>query len=327
MTRRHGRFYCLSHVDDIDGVSSAALVKAATGAEIKLTDYDNFLADLQNVPSSITGLVICDIGFDEAVADRALGILGRVRKKCPVIYIDHHSLNPKLRSRLESVTELVWDDRECASTLTYTRFANSLGRDYKRLAAYGAVTDYRDQSPTAKRILEVMSRHTVFLEATLLSNALTETPSSAMDLVDALSSGKRPAQIPGVMDHAMAQLSKAAANEQYVAGHGSKSGRIGWVKVGKTDHPSVFSTIVEGILDVSVGIAYKEKQEGWYDISMRSTDDMKFHLGEVVGKFCAKNGWAGGGHTHAAGCKIPKEKLSALLYLLDSMAIAAWARR
>ena len=325
MARQRGA-YCLSHVDDIDGICSAALVKAATGAAVKLTDYDDFLDDLRKVPAGTRRLVICDIGFDESTADAVLDVLRRLSVSCVVTYIDHHGLGVELKGRLKAaVAELVWDDRECGSTLAYSMFFGGLSLRAKRLAAYGAVTDYRDQSPIAKAIIEGMSRHTLYLEATLLSNALTEDRGIAMELVDRLSTGARPAQIPGVVELAATQLAKASAHDSFVAKHGASKGGVGWVKVKETDHPAVFSTIVEGVLGTDVGVAYREKSRGWYDVSLRSRSNMKFHMGEVVGEFCAKNGWTGGGHMHAAGCKVPKARMDDLLELLVSATAASRA--
>ena len=57
---------CLSHVKDIDGLSSAALVRAATGCEFLLVDYDSLFAALDNLPTGLGELYICDLGTDQS---------------------------------------------------------------------------------------------------------------------------------------------------------------------------------------------------------------------------------------------------------------------
>src|SRR5579864_3721791 len=54
--------HCISHVKDVDGLSSAALVLAAKGGTFTLTDYDDLLKEIDAVPASATGVTICDLG-------------------------------------------------------------------------------------------------------------------------------------------------------------------------------------------------------------------------------------------------------------------------
>jgi hypothetical protein len=42
--------HCISHIKDVDGLSSAALVVAARGGTFRLTDYDDVLDELDAVP-------------------------------------------------------------------------------------------------------------------------------------------------------------------------------------------------------------------------------------------------------------------------------------
>ena len=77
------------------------------------------------------------------------------------------------------------------------------------------------------------------------------------------------------------------------------------------------SKVLLGAFDVRVGVALKEKQEGWYEVSLRSTSECRVHLGKAIGKIAARLGGSGGGHRKAAGCRIPA---SGMEEMLDALA-------
>ncbi|HXW95374.1 MAG TPA: DHH family phosphoesterase [Nitrososphaerales archaeon] len=57
----------------------------------------------------------------------------------------------------------------------------------------------------------------------------------------------------------------------------------------------------------------KEKQRGWYEVSLRSTSEARIHLGTAIGRISARLGGSGGGHRKAAGCRIPVGKANEML--------------
>ena len=68
-----------------------------------------------------------------------------------------------------------------------------------------------------------------------------------------------------------------------------------------------------GAFDVPVGVAMKKKQEGWYEVSLRSTSEGKVHLGRTIAKISGKLGGSGGGHRKAAGCRVPIDKADEMI--------------
>jgi RecJ-like exonuclease len=76
------------------------------------------------------------------------------------------------------------------------------------------------------------------------------------------------------------------------------------------------SNLLIGAFEVPVGVAMKQKQEGWYEVSLRSTSEGRVHLGTIIGKIAARLGGSGGGHRRAAGCRIPVSKADEMLAAL-----------
>ena len=56
---------CLSHREDADGISSAALIKEAFGGDTLLEDYPSLMDTLQKVKQDekLKTLFICDLGL------------------------------------------------------------------------------------------------------------------------------------------------------------------------------------------------------------------------------------------------------------------------
>ena len=76
---------------------------------------------------------------------------------------------------------------------------------------------------------------------------------------------------------------------------------------------SIVANAVLGAFDVLVGVAMKEKQPGWYEVSLRSVNASEIHLGQTIGKIAAQLGGSGGGHKKAAGCRIPTSRADEMI--------------
>ena len=196
------RSFCISHSKDVDGIGSAALVLAARGGGFKLTGYDEVLEELEQVPAGVDSIVLCDIGMDQSRLPQFVDKLGDLARRCEVTYIDHHYLSSESEKRLTKVrVKLVHDVEECASMLTYQTFRKELPEEAKKIALYGAVTDYMDASPLSKKMIEKEDRLFVLLEATLLSNSVAERGDDmghVRMLAEELSKMKQPHEIDEV---------------------------------------------------------------------------------------------------------------------------------
>jgi len=303
--------YCISHVEDVDGLSSAALVKAATGAQVLLTDYAELMQNLAKVPKDSERVVICDLGVDSAESDAFVERLVNLRKTAEVTYIDHHFLPGSARRKIAHAgVDLVHSVGECASILTYQRFKASLPEGARTVALFGAVTDGMDNRPKAARLMEQEDRQFVLLEATLLSHALSFSGGEGRFqqlVVDELARMKRPHEMQGVTEHALKQLAVEQELSEEVKRLGHRVGRLAYVKT-KQYSSIVVANLLIGAFGVPVGVAMKAGREGWCEVVMCGTSECRVHLGRTIGRIAAKLGGSGGGHELASGCRIPLGK-------------------
>ncbi len=311
--------YCLTHRKDVDGLGSGALAVAATGGELILSDYDDLIENLKRVPDEADRVVLSDLGADSADFPAYLEEMKRLTKHAEVTHIDHHYMSEaRKRQARKAGVELVHDTTECASMLTYKTFREQLPERAKLVALCGAVTDYMDDSPMAKRLMEQGDRQFILLEATLLSAALGrkgEDKGFPELVVSELAKMRHPHEIPGVSEAAVEQLEREAKLGEHVKAEGKRKGRLAYMVTTQYSTGNVAKLLI-GAFEVPVGVAMKQKQEGWYEVSLRSTSEAKVHLGTAIGKIAARLGGSGGGHRKAAGCRVPVSRADEMLEAL-----------
>ena len=297
--------YCVSHRKDVDGLGSGAMAVAATGGRLILSDYDDLVRNLKKVPDDAGRLVITDLGADSADFPDFLAEVSRVARRGKVTYIDHHLMSEGAKKKLRRAgVEVVHDVRECASVLTYRTFRDSLPDGARLIALCGAVTDYMDDSPLAKKMMEHGDRQFVLLEATMLALALghrADEEGFPERVAMELSKMKRPHEIPGVPEAAVKQLEREVALGEEVKAGGKKVGRLAYMVTSQHSTGNVANLLI-GAFDVPVGVAMKGKNDGWYEVSLRGTSECRVHLGKTIGTVAARLGGSGGGHMRAAGC-------------------------
>jgi len=292
-------------------------VVAATGADFLLSDYETLMDDLDRVPSDTSSLVICDLGTDDSTLQEFIKKLaGFASRGCDVTYIDHHYMPAQARRAISKKgIRLVHDARECASMLTYATFRDSLPLDARNVALYGAVTDYMDASPMGRRLMEKTDRHFVLAESMLLSHAIARVDSGSSFrriVVRELSAMRLPHEIERVPDLALAQLRAEATLANKVKRTGRKDGLLAVVKTTENSTGNVAKLLI-GAFDVPLGISYRDKGDGWCEVSLRSTSALRIHLGKSISKIALRLGGNGGGHMKAAGCRVPRSKVQEML--------------
>ena len=311
--------YCLSHKKDIDGLGSGSLSVAATGGQILLSDYDDMVDNLRKVPDDADRVVLSDLGADSADFPDFLKEMKRIAKHAKVTYIDHHYMSqPAKRSLKKAGVQVVHDVKECASMLTYKTFKDKLPPEAKFNALFGAVTDYMDDSPLAKKLMERSDRQFVILEATMLSLALGKRGDEdgyPEMIVGELAKMRLPHTIAGVPEAAVEQLGREAQIALEVKAGGTRRGRLAYMVTTQHSTGNVAKLLI-GAFDVPVGVALKEKHPGWYEVSYRSTSECRIHLGRALAKVVAGRGGSGGGHRRAAGCRVPKSKAEDMLDMM-----------
>jgi single-stranded-DNA-specific exonuclease len=313
--------HCISHIKDIDGVSSAALVVAAKGGTFRLTDYDDLFKEMDAVPASATGVTICDLGTNASNFPEFVGKLSGLAKRTPVTYIDHHYLTEEAKEEiLKTGVELRHGVDDCASMLTYLTYKESLPEGGRLLALYGAVTDYMDTSANASQMMETFDRQFVLLESTILAYALAKNGRDyayAEMLVNELAAMKAPHAIDEVGEEALAQAEVVRRLAEDVRSKGTRMGRLAYMKTEQSSTGNVAKLLL-GAFGVSVGVAYKEKPGGTAEFSLRGTSESKIHLGKEIGAIAQRHGGSGGGHEKAAGCSVPAPEVMGLLADLES---------
>ena len=312
---------CLSHGKDVDGLASAAIIKMATNADIVLVDYGDLIESLKTVKSAET-VYICDVGLNDTLGEQFIKELERIRKFAPVHYIDHHPLQTEAKKRIISLgVNLEHSTDESCSVLTYLKFRNNLKRGASILAAYGAVTDYMDDKPMAKKIISKYDRQFILLESTLLSYALagaTEDKGFKQKAIEDLSNLKYPHEIEGAINYSKAGLDKTAKLFIEVAEKGVKHSLMAHMESNEGSTGTI-ATILIGAFDVPVGVAYQHiRDEDIYEVSLREAFDADFDLAKIVTLVTRILGaGSGGGHKKACGARIPKPLLNDFLDLLE----------
>jgi RecJ-like exonuclease len=315
--------FCISHSKDVDGICSAALAVAATNCLFRLTDYDSILKELESVGNDVTDAFVCDIGTDPVRFPELLASMERLAKRAKVTYIDHHYLRPEWKGKIRKAgVVLVHDTKEAAGMLTFKNFEKSLPEDAKLLALYASVTDYMDNSSLSKQLMENFDRHYVLLESVLLSYAVARKGDAQEFrdlLVTELSKMTPPHRIRKVPEYALEQAEQTIVLAELVRTNGERMRRIAHMETEEHSTGAVAKLLI-GAFGVPVGVSYRPKDKGrWYEVSLRGTSQCKVHLGQMIATLAAKFGGNGGGHKLAAGCRIPREKIDALLQEIDRL--------
>src|SRR3989337_709181 len=120
---------CLSHKEDADGISSAALIREAFGGDTILEDYPGLMDALEKIKNDekIKQLFICDLGLSNKNQDEFVQVLSELRKnKVSITYIDHHDLDAKIIKQLEKLKVKLIN----ATVLTFNIVGHQKDPDY-----------------------------------------------------------------------------------------------------------------------------------------------------------------------------------------------------
>ena len=309
---------CVSHMEDADGISSAALIKQAFGGDTILVDYPGMIDALDTLrnDNKLKTLFICDLGLNKQNSSYFVDLLTELRKKhVSVTYVDHHHVEPKIIAQLKKIkVKLIHDTSECTSVLIYDTFKKKLPEHSVFIAVCGAITDYMENRPIASKLLQVYDRQFALINATVLTyNIVGHQRKQDMEylhyLVDELSESKFPHDIPNTYEFAQIQVGKLAEIISKVKASMKISKNLGHMEVVDSG-ASGAANFVLGFSRKDVAITYKERADkGIYAVSVRGSPSCKTHLGKLVSSISAELGGSGGGHDKACGAVIPKDKI------------------
>ena len=319
------KIICVSHKEDADGISSAALIKQAFGGDSVLVDYPGMVDALELLRNDkkLKKLFICDLGLNKQINDNFVELLTELRKKrVSVTYIDHHDIDSKVITKLKKIkVKLIHDISECTSVLVYDTFKRKLSEHSSFIAACGAITDYMENKPVASKLLQMYDRQFALVNATVLTYNIVghqKDPDYLLYLVDELSESKFPHQIPNTFEFAQIQVGKLAEIMLNVRKSMKVSKNLAHMEVLDSGASGAVNFVL-GFSGKDVGIAYKERvDKGIYAVSVRGSPSCKTHLGRLLSSVAADLGGSGGGHDKACGAVIPKRKMKKFLQEMNS---------
>ena len=322
---------CISHKEDVDGISSAVLIKTAFKVNtVILVDYANMIKTLRNMVSSIFNsltkidhLFICDLGLSKKNENEFVQIVKEmIEAKCKVTYIDHHDLDKKILLELKKIgVKLLHSTNECTSIHIYNKYKRKFSSYSAFIAAAAALTDYLETKPIASNLVSRFDRQFLMLEATALSYMISSSQHDndfLMTIVDDLSQKKYPHDIEGgflrAEKHARKVLSVVKSIENSIV----LNKNLAYVQINSELPSSMVVNFVLGTSGKPVALVYKTKEEiNSCIISIRASNECKVHLGRIVNSLSSALSGSGGGHEKACGAVIPKDKFSEFIRQLD----------
>ncbi len=300
---------------DCDGICSGALALAAhEDASIFFSNPVSILDDLDEADGA-GRIIVCDIAINLPRARAVKNKIAQLSKKAEVFYIDHHPRPPRF-----NVSWLVHDTNACAAQLTYEQFRKSLDPDMSRVAIYGAIGDYKDQTPLALELLKTWDSRSLYYEAGTIAQGIAigrKDYDHKREIVRLLSKNVLPSQIPSLAKNAI----KASLMEDELRLRIEKNvvrlDNVSYVidMEGFISKAAIYAHIYGG---TCVGVAAEYlKSKDVYDVSIRAKGDCDLNV--LVDRAARRCGGTGGGHPVAAGGRIPAACIIDFINDLDSM--------
>ncbi|MBT4325405.1 MAG: single-stranded DNA exonuclease RecJ [Candidatus Nitrosopelagicus sp.] len=322
---KKSKIVCVSHREDADGISSAALIKQAFGGETILTDYPGMMDDMEPLRSDeeLKELYICDLGLNKKNESDFVELLTQLRKRrIKISYIDHHDLDKKIINQLKKIkVNVVHDTNECASVQVYNTYKRKLNDHAALVAACAAITDYMEDRPFGSKLLQIFDRQFALISATVMTYYIVghqKEPDYLLYLVDELSESKYPHEIPNSFEFAQLQVEKLASIISKVKENMKLKKNLGYMEITDSGASGAVNFVL-GLSGKDVGVAYKERVDyGVYAVSVRGSKQCKIHLGRLINKITTDIGGSGGGHDKACGASIPKDKITKFINTLNS---------
>jgi len=309
--------WILTH-GDADGVCSGALALAANPNSHVYFTHPAGLAEDLNVVEPGDDLIVCDISFSENTLDEVLEKLRLVADRGQVIYIDHHPLPEGLNPR-EVPGKFVHKVGVCASELAYQVFGDRLPRDMSRIAIYGAIGDYADDTPYIRRLVQDWDKRVLYFETGVLIQALDAIGRNyerKRGLVWMLSENTPPSADEELVQLALEQTRRDEELRLRVKEAVKTLGPIAYVLDigGSQSKAAIYARAYAG---KPVGLAGESKKDKMVvDMSLRAVGEVDLNV--ALRKLAPKFGGSGGGHPRAAGARIPIENFDAFLKALAS---------
>jgi RecJ-like exonuclease len=318
------KIICISHKEDCDGISSAALIRQAFGGDSMLVDYPGQMEALNQVvlDEKLKSLFICDLGLSKKTQDEFIDIMSRLRKnKVSITYIDHHDIDPTVVTALEKLkVNVIHDINECTTVQVYTAYKSKLNDHASFVATCAAITDYMEDRPLGSKLLQIYDRQFALISATVMTYNIVghqREPDYLQYLVEELADSKFPHDIPNTFEFAQIQVEKLSQIIAKVKKGMKTMTNLGHMEILDSGASGAVNFVM-GLSGKDVGVAYKERiDHGIYAVSVRGSKNCKVHLGKIVNLLATSLGGSGGGHDKACGAVVPKPKIKKFITELN----------
>jgi len=315
---------CISHKEDCDGISSAALIRQAFGGDAILVDYPGQMEALNQVvlDEKLKSLFICDLGLSKKTQDEFIDLMTRLRKnKVSVTYIDHHDIDPTVVTALEKIkVKVIHDINECTTVQVYNAYKSKLNDHASFVATCAAITDYMEDRPLGSKLLQIYDRQFALISATVMTYNIVghqREPDYLQYLVEELADSKFPHDIPNTYEFAQIQVEKLSQMIAKVKKGMKTMTNLGHMEILDSGASGAVNFVM-GLSGKDVGVAYKERVDhGIYAVSVRGSKNCKVHLGKIVNLLATSLGGSGGGHDKACGAVVPKPKIKKFITELN----------
>ena len=315
---------CISHKEDCDGISSAALIRQAFGGDSILVDYPGQMEALNQVvlDEKLKSLFICDLGLSKKTQDEFIDIMSRLRKnKVSITYIDHHDIDPNVVTALKKLkVKVIHNINECTTVQVYAAYKSKLNDHASFVATCAAITDYMEDRPLGSKLLQIYDRQFALISATVMTYNIVghqREPDYLQYLVEELSDSKFPHDIPNTFEFAQIQVEKLSQMIAKVKKGMKTMTNLGHMEILDSGASGAVNFVM-GLSGKDVGVAYKERiDHGIYAVSVRGSKNCKVHLGRIVNLLATSLGGSGGGHDKACGAVVPKPKIKKFLTELN----------
>ena len=309
----------LSH-GDLDGITSGAIALLAfPGSDFFFTRPSQLHQDLYRVAKDRpTTVSISDIAINNKRFDEILDAIDRFPESTAIHWIDHHPITTKQRRELSKRVNLFHEVGPSAAELVYRDFKESLPEHALRLALYGAIGDYCDDTEFAIQQFDNYDKRTLYLEAGLLVQALQEIDyrKEAKDIVRQLTLGIEPSSMNDIVALALKATRIEHQVFRYVQGNARKLGPIGYVlDMPINGYRGKSAKFAAYVADANVGISARSTDDE-IDMSLRrrqSSVDLNKALDSILPEM---EGAQGGGHPAAAGASMYKNDFPKFLQKL-----------
>ena len=315
---------CISHKEDCDGISSAALIRQAFGGDAILVDYPGQMEALNQVvlDEKLKSLFICDLGLSKKTQDEFIDLMTRLRKnKVAITYIDHHDIDPTVVTALEKLkVKVIHDINECTTVQVYNAYKSKLNDHASFVATCAAITDYMEDRPLGSKLLQIYDRQFALISATVMTYNIVghqREPDYLQYLVEELADSKFPHDIPNTYEFAQIQVEKLSQMIAKVKKGMKTMTNLGYMEILDSGASGAVNFVM-GLSGKDVGVAYKERVDhGIYAVSVRGSKNCKVHLGKIVNLLATSLGGSGGGHDKACGAVVPKPKIKKFITELN----------